>query len=154
MDIDFIRQFRDVIRRLERELYFQNSLSCCGGVTLAQCHTLLEIENKKQISVSELANNLYLDKSTVSRTVDGLVNIGLVDRNIPSENRRKALLSLTKAGEKASHTIHFNNDKYFNDTLNILADEEQQQLLKLLQKMTNNMQELRKNCCNSNNDTK
>ncbi len=48
-----------------------------NGISLAQCHTLLEIEKSHEISISELANTLSLDKSTVSRTVDGLVNINM-----------------------------------------------------------------------------
>jgi DNA-binding MarR family transcriptional regulator len=71
----FIEQFRQILRDFGREINLQNSASCCRGISVAQCHTLLEIEKHREISVTDLARNLSLDKSTVSRTVDGLVNI-------------------------------------------------------------------------------
>ncbi|MCK4750392.1 MAG: MarR family transcriptional regulator, partial [Bacteroidales bacterium] len=90
MKKEYIQHFREILRIFDREVFLQNNASCCNGISLAQCHTLLEIEKNSEISVSDLAMNLSLDKSTVSRTVDGLVNIGMVDRVIPKENRRKA----------------------------------------------------------------
>jgi DNA-binding MarR family transcriptional regulator len=144
MEYEYIKKFREVIRRFEREILFQNTESCCNGVSLAQCHTLLEIEKKERISVTELADSLSLDKSTVSRTVDGLVNIGLVNRDIPSDNRRMAILSLTGTGNRTCTDINSLSDKYFADNLSVLSDREQKELLRLLKKFTDNMVSLRK----------
>lgn len=139
----FIRKFRKLLRCFERELYFQNVSSCCNGVTLAQCHTLLEIDGKEKISVSELATNLSLDKSTVSRTIEGLVKKGFIDRNIPSENRRTTQLQLTKEGTKTCENIHWNNDGFISEALNNLDENEQAQFLSLFEKVTRNMVEIR-----------
>lgn len=144
-----IKDFRRLLRRFERELFMQNNESCCNGVTLAQCHTLLEIENKGKESLTELAKTLGLDKSTISRTVDGLVNIGLVDRSIPAENRRMATLQLTDAGRNICETINDTNDKYFEDTLSVLNEKETAELIRLLDKVITRMAELRSQdgCC-------
>ena len=145
-----IKVFRKLLRRFEREIFMQNNESCCNGVTVAQCHTLLEIENKGKESLTELSKTLGLDKSTISRTVDGLVNIGLLDRTIPAENRRMATIQLTEAGKGVCHSINCNNDKYFSDTLSVLSDSEKEELNRLLEKVTNRMIELRSegnNCC-------
>jgi len=139
-----------MLRRFERELFMQNNESCCNGVTLAQCHTLLEIENKGKESLTELSKTLGLDKSTISRTVEGLVNIGLVDRSIPAENRRMATLQLTEAGNNICQTINNSNEKYFEDTLSILNEKETTELIRLLDKVINRMTELRSQvgtCC-------
>lgn len=146
-----IKEFRRIIRRFERELFMQNSDSCCNGVTLAQCHTLLEIENKGKESLTELARTLGLDKSTISRTVEGLVNIGLVDRSIPAENRRMATLQLTEAGRNICQTINNTNDRYFEDALSVLDQKETADLTRMLGKVIDRMIELRtqdgKNSC-------
>ena len=55
MDKKFIRNFRDAMRIFDREVYYQNNASCCNGISLAQCHTLLEIEKSKEISKQHLA---------------------------------------------------------------------------------------------------
>jgi DNA-binding MarR family transcriptional regulator len=141
-----IKKFREILRRFEREVYIQSSESCCSGVTLAQCHTLLEIESKDQESVTELSKTLGLDKSTISRTIDGLVNIGLVDRTIPAENRRIATLKLTESGKNICHSINNKNTKYFNDILSILSDPEKEELIRLFEKITNQMIQLRSSC--------
>ncbi len=145
-----IRKFREILRRLEREIFMQNNEACCSGVTVAQCHTLLEIESKTKESVTELAKTLGLDKSTISRTVDGLVHSGLVDRTIPVENRRMATLQLTEAGKETCNSINCRNDQYFTDTLSILTDPEKNELIRLLEKITNQMIQSRssdQNCC-------
>lgn len=139
----FIRKFRDLLRSFERELYFQNISSCCNGVSLAQCHTLLEIEGKEKISVSELAKNLSLDKSTVSRSIDGLVKKGFIHRNIPSENRRTTELQLTEEGIITCENINWNNDDFISNSLEKINEDEQSQFLRLFEKITNTMVEIR-----------
>jgi DNA-binding MarR family transcriptional regulator len=138
-----ITRFREILRRFEREVFMLTNESCCSGVTLAQCHTLLEIESKEKKSVTELAKTLGLDKSTISRTIDGLVNNGLVDRTIPSENRRMATIQLTDAGKDICTSINCFNDKYFSDTLSVLRDSEKEDLVRLLEKVTARMAEIR-----------
>ncbi len=153
-DDQIIKKFREILRRLEREIYIQSNESCCcgNGITLAQCHTLLEIESKKKESVSELAKSLGLDKSTISRTIDGLVNIGLVDRKIPAENRRMSILSLTKEGEEVCCSINGNNDKYYYEVLSVLTGPEKKELISLFEKITGRMVQLRSTCDSSNKD--
>ncbi len=141
-----IKKFRGILRRFEREIFVQSNESCCNGVTLAQCHTLLEIESKNKESVTELAKTLGLDKSTVSRTIDGLVNVGLVNRTIPSENRRMATLQLTEAGKNICNSINCNNDQYFYEVLLVLTDSEQEELIRLFEKVTTQMMQMR-SCC-------
>ena len=131
------------MRSFERELYFQNISSCCNGVSLAQCHTLLEIEGKEKISVSELAKNLSLDKSTVSRSIDGLVKKGFIHRNIPSENRRTTELQLTEEGIITCENINWNNDDFISNSLEKINEDEQSQFLRLFEKITNTMVEIR-----------
>lgn len=139
MDKKYIHRFREIIRVFDREIFFQNSASCCNGISVAQCHTLLEIEKNDEISVSELAGNLSLDKSTVSRTVEGLVNINLVDRVTPRENRRLALLNLTESGKQVCSTINYTNDLYIKRVLKDFSNEEREEFLRLFERVTCNM---------------
>lgn len=143
MDKKFIHQFREIIRIFDRELFLQNNASCCNGISLAQCHTLLEIEKSNEISISELANSLSLDKSTVSRTVDGLVNINMVDRIIPDDNRRKAILNLTDNGKQICTTINYSNDSYIKQVLDDFTENEREEFLRLFRKLTCNMAVIR-----------
>lgn len=149
MNKKYIQEFREIIRTFDREIFFQNNASCCNGISLAQCHTLLEVEKNTEISVSELANKLSLDKSTVSRTIDGLVNISLVDRIIPKENRRKAILNLTKNGKQVCNSINYTHDSYIKNMLDGFTASEKEEFLRLFKKLTGNMSDLRQAdfCC-------
>jgi len=135
----YIQNFREILRIFDQELFLQNSASCCNGISLAQCHTLLEIEKNSEISVSDLAKNLSLDKSTVSRTVDGLVNISMVNRVIPKENRRLALINLTDSGKQVCSSINYSNDSYVREVLSDFTEEESEEFLRLFKKLSSNM---------------
>ncbi len=138
-----IKKFREILRAFEREVFLQSNSSCCNGVTLAQCHTIIELGERKTESVGELAKAMGLDKSTVSRTVDALVNIGLVDRNIPQENRRTTTLKLTRQGKKICHSINESSDSYFTGILSVLGEEEIGQFISLFGKITQRMVSMR-----------
>ena len=151
IDNKSVKQFRELLRRFERELFMQKNDCCCNGITLAQCHTLLEIDSKEKESLTELSKTLGLDKSTVCRTVDGLVNIGLLDRTIPTENRRMSTIQLTELGKNVCNSINVENDHYFGELLTILSDSERSEFVKTLDKVVLRMKELRskeeKSCC-------
>lgn len=70
----------------------------CCGVTLPQCHALMEIGLAGQASVKDLSLLLGLDKSTLSRTIDGLVEAGLVERKPDKNDRRYVVLTLSSKG--------------------------------------------------------
>lgn len=117
MDLPTIRRFRKSIRHIERELNIQNNSNCCHGTTLAQCHTLLEVFSHDSINLSDLSQRLYLDKSTVSRTIEGLVKMDMVNRSIPDENRRKVIISLTDKGKEVCNKINSESDSFFREVL-------------------------------------
>lgn len=124
VELTKIRRFRQCIRHLERELDLQNNSCCSTGVSLVQCHALLEIDSHGIVNLGELSDRLYLDKSTVSRTVDSLVRSKLVNRNTPDDNRRKINISLTDKGKDVCNQINRDNDEYFGNVLNAIPAED------------------------------
>lgn len=115
----FRRELRALERRVERALAEQSS--CCG-VTPAQCHAVLALEEAGPTSLGELAAALELDSSTLSRTVDGLVKEGLARRREDPENRRRAIVSLSPAGEAAAARINEACDRYYRSLLSSLSE--------------------------------
>ena len=85
--------------------------SVCCGVTMAQAHVLLAVEEAGQTRVTALARELRLDKSTLSRTIEGLVRAGLVDRRAVPGDRRSLSLSLTALGRRAAADINRQGDE-------------------------------------------
>ncbi len=129
MDALAVQQFRKDLRRIERRLFGLIGLDgqCCG-VTRAQCHVLLAVEEKGLTTVTDLASNLELDKSTLSRTIEGLVGMGLVRRETNSGNRRSQDICLTPEGERAAASIGSQWNNYFETIFSGLSASKQQAL--------------------------
>lgn len=114
MDLTMIRDFRETLRQLERQVGWQlkNDTECCG-VTLAQCHIIVEIGNAGETSVIDLATVLGLDTSTLSRHINGMVNAGLANRILNPKDRRYVSITLTDQGQKVYQSIEdICNSKY------------------------------------------
>jgi len=109
MTLKEIRQFRRVMRRFERVSDAQVK-NCCAHVTLAQCVVLMEIDENGRLTMGQLAAQLRLDGSTLSRTIDGLVAKGLVERLRDVSDRRIIQIRLTAEGKATCRTIHQEND--------------------------------------------
>jgi DNA-binding MarR family transcriptional regulator len=139
-----VREFRRILRIFERELNIQNQSGCCCGVTVTQCHTLLELDKKDNVTLNELATRLNLDKSTVSRTVDSLVKNELIDRTIPKSNRRTTCLALTSKGKERCQTINTGNDLYFSQVLSALPENIREPFLIGFETLANSMTLLNK----------
>ncbi len=124
MKLKEIRRFRNLLRMFEREL--SKRLKCdtaCHGVSLPQCHAILEIEAHGETTVGELAKSLGLDKSTLSRTIDGLFNIGLVKRFTHRSDRRYMSVALTTQGQTVCRQINKANDASFTDVFRAIPEE-------------------------------
>ncbi len=130
MKLEDVRQFRDSIRCLQRSLGWQakNDADCCG-ITVAQCHALLEIGNKKDLSLVDLSGALGLDSSTLSRTIDTMVAGELVKRNANPEDRRYITLSLTSKGQSIYNRINQTFDQYYQAIFANIPDDKQQQVI-------------------------
>jgi len=123
MDIQKIRWLREKLRQLEREMdgCFRPEGNCCG-LTLSQCHTLLEVGNRGEVSLIDLATTLGLDPSTLSRTVNGLVLVGLINRLTDEKDRRCVAISLTEQGKKVFDQIEAIFNRYYSGVLGIIPE--------------------------------
>jgi DNA-binding MarR family transcriptional regulator len=73
-------------------------------ITSSQFHTLRRIHDGRE-SVSNLADCMHLNRSNISRTVDELVNTGLVTRAQDKLDRRNVRLTLTEDGRKLINSM-------------------------------------------------
>ena len=125
-----IRSFRKTLSRLERISGGKFKESSNGnGVTPAQGHTLLEIEQKGQSTLVRIAKNLSLDKSTLSRTVDGLVKIGLLMRVPDPSDRRSNLITLTARGRAICRRLNRTHDDYYGRVINRIPKQKREQVV-------------------------
>lgn len=125
---------RELIRIFERKLGALEDvqITCCG-VTMAQCHALVEVGRANNISLNELAVLLNLENSTMSRTVNNLVNNNLVNREIDPLDRRYITISLTTSGRKLFDDIEESRNDYYEKILDIIPEHKREQVLESMQ---------------------
>jgi len=143
-----IRIFRGHLRGLEREIGMQikSDTGCCG-INLAHCHALLEISDAGEISVTGLAERLELDKSTLSRTVDGMVAEGYVTRSEAAGDRRRSSIRITDAGRKMAEKINDLCDRYYREIFKYIPDDKHGIIAEAVELLALAMKNVRKGGC-------
>jgi DNA-binding MarR family transcriptional regulator len=145
-DTDKIKELRKLIRLFTRKIgFFEKSEASCCGITLGQCHALLEIKSNQEISLNELAELLNLDKSTMSRTINNLVENNWVERETCPEDRRYLQLKLTDKGDAMLREIEESMDRYFSKIYNAIPLGKREQVLESLKLLLEAMDDYK--CC-------
>jgi DNA-binding MarR family transcriptional regulator len=144
MEKNAIELFRAKLREIERAVWIQTkSEALCCGVTMAQCHAILEIGAAGEVNLKDLADRLGLDNSTLSRTVESLVRDGLADRTPSSEDRRATVIRLNKQGRAAFDRINSTWDRICRDLFRSIPREKHDPLIESISILA----ELLTRCC-------
>ncbi|QXE19045.1 MarR family winged helix-turn-helix transcriptional regulator [Clostridium sp. 001] len=137
---------RELIRILVRDLgILEKSDTSCCGVTISQCHAIVEVGRSEEISLNELAKTLNLDKSTMSRTINNLVKSGLVIRDMHPEDRRYVTIKLTDEGMDTFKSIESRMKEYYKNIFHSIPDNKREQVLESLKLLTESVN--KNKCC-------
>ncbi len=94
-DMPFSRRMSDLIRRLQ---LLEREVKADVGVTLPQAHAIHALMDAGSLRMQELAAELGLAQSTVTRLVTPLKRMGLLDRRPDSNDGRATRAFLTEKG--------------------------------------------------------
>lgn len=132
--MDKISKFREYTRQLEFQLANMSKKDCCCcNISTAQCFMLVEIGRRPGISLKELATILKMDKGGVSRSIEDLVRKEYVERKTSEEDRRWIALFLLQKGQEHFEKIERDMNSKFQDILNEIPEEKQNQVIEALQ---------------------
>ena len=90
-------------------------------------------------SMSELAKNLGLDKSTLTRNINILINRGLVYKTQSQSDLRMYIVQLTSDGDLIKQNLYQDLDKFTSDLLSSL-DYDIQNEISLLDKLIHKLE--------------
>lgn len=139
-------RLREALRLLIRNLgIMEKSEASCCGITLSQCHAIVELGRAGDLSLNDLAEKLGLDKSTVSRSVDNLVATGYILREPNPEDRRLVSLGLTDAGRQAYRQLEARMEAYFASVLADIPHDKADTVLTSLELLLTALRD--KKCC-------
>ncbi|UUZ81171.1 MarR family transcriptional regulator [Paenibacillus sp. P26] len=121
----------------------QSATPCGVPLSVSQVYAMQELENIS-MSVSDLAQRLNLERSTVSRLVDSLVKENLVNRVINEANRREMILTLTEKGSRTIQQVREQSLRFFQDVLGDLQESDQATIIDGFKKFTNALLQYRR----------
>jgi DNA-binding MarR family transcriptional regulator len=101
-------------------------------LTPAQFHTIRNIHRGAN-SVSDLAACERVSPPAISRHVDDLVNMGLVERTRDTEDRRSIILALTKDGQAVWDRMLERNHKIFSEKMKQMSTKDLQTIIAALE---------------------
>ncbi len=117
------------------------------GVTVAQSYTLLAMPPTGSLTMNELSETLSLANSTMTRTVDQLVEKGLVERELDDEDRRVVRVRLSAQGQKAQAAVKEVLENFFKQALSDIPEEEREAVLHSFQTVTRAIAKGLATCC-------
>ena len=122
---------RSAIHRTAREEF---------GITSTQYHVLRRIKEGKRKTVSELSECMFISRPSISRAVEELANMGLIERERDRQDRRIVYLTPTQAGQDLMEQIYAKNNLFMRKMFSSLDDRELKTIsdaFELLQKVLN-----------------
>jgi DNA-binding MarR family transcriptional regulator len=140
-----LQEFRRGIRTLEREIgnQLRADTSCCG-VTVSQCHMILELEERGPSSLVDLEESLQTDRSILSRVAESLVRAGYAVREPGKEDRRYVSLALTEAGREKARFINETCNRYSRELFSRIPRERRGRIVRAVPELAGAMAAVRK----------
>ncbi len=96
---------------------------------------ILLSQGEEPLTMGRLSSELDVPLSTTTRIVDGLVQAGMVERVDDPSDRRVVRVGMSKNGRELCKASMAYNKQRIAKLLNVFTAEEQEQLLKLMNKL-------------------
>lgn len=131
------KELHQVITELVKKYQFRDRNEiCCYGVSVSQCYTLEAIGERGQMKMGELAGQLHLTVSTMTRIVDQLVAKDFVNRWFDPKDRRVCCVELTPSGRQLLDKIRDELLATEKDILKRIKPETREALLSALRELS------------------
>jgi DNA-binding MarR family transcriptional regulator len=125
-DAEAIDRLRAVIGKLSRRL---RTTVAAGDLTPSQISVLFTIVRRGPIGVAELAEFEAMNPTMVSRVTTRLGELGLIQRDQRSDDRRSATVAATAAGRRLRQRVHLERSRALSEHVAELSDAERAELL-------------------------
>ena len=125
-DAEAIDRLRAVIGKLSRRL---RTTVAAGDLTPSQISVLFTIVRRGPIGVAELAEFEAMNPTMVSRVTARLGELGLIQRDQRSDDRRSATVAATAAGRRLRQRVHLERSRALREHVAELDEAERAALL-------------------------
>jgi DNA-binding MarR family transcriptional regulator len=108
----------------------------CGPVTVQQCYTLEALKDGPR-SMKDLAAEVALHQSTLTRVVEKLEKQNLVQRTRKLDNQRSVEVRLTGAGKQTYVFLDAAGSQMISDLLDLVPEERRVAIVDAMEELAN-----------------
>lgn len=108
----------------------------CGPVTVQQCYTLEALADGP-LSMKDLAAEVALHQSTLTRVVEKLEKQNLVQRTRMPDNQRSVEVNLTDSGKQTHAFLDAAGSQMISDLLDLIPKERQVAIVDAMEELAN-----------------
>ena len=109
---------------------------CCGPVTVQQCNTLEALIDGPK-SMKNLAAEVALHQSTLTRVVEKLERQNFVRRERKPNNQRSVEVQITEAGKQTYLFLERANTRMISDLLDLIPGDHQVSVVEAVEELAN-----------------
>ena len=130
-------RLQEALGELIRVLQFRDrDRACCYDLSVSQCHALQALIQAGPMTVTQLGDHLYLEKSTASRLAKALLAKELIRKRAPQADGRVVILQVTESGHRLARKILNDLSEEYMDLLEGFETEVRTALPLLLDRLT------------------
>jgi DNA-binding MarR family transcriptional regulator len=105
------------------------------GVSIVESRCIRKLREKKQLTVNQMAQEMSLTSSRVTRIIDGLVAKKMVVRESGENDRRVYNLLLTPKGEKLANDLIQDHIKIHEQIIDNVPEKYHHLMIEILQQL-------------------
>jgi DNA-binding MarR family transcriptional regulator len=128
MDPQLATDLRTVLARLIKKL--RNKSATSAALSLTERSTLALLDQHKELLPSELAAMEKITTQSMSQVLSHLLELGYINRKISKTDKRKAIISLSKAGQTILYKARNEREEWLNKALKATCSTKEQELLR------------------------
>jgi DNA-binding MarR family transcriptional regulator len=128
--------------RLQLRVY--NGRFRTTGLNQSQVAALIHLDRIEELSQTDLAARLGMQKAAAGTLIDGLEGKGLVERERGRDDRRLQLVSITDAGRRVVGEVDRMGEALGTALRQGISREERTQLVSILQRLRQNLSRMEK----------
>lgn len=144
----FVFEMQDILEELVRN--FETCERYCVsqlGVTVALGNAVLAMPGSGPITMNDLSERTGLAQSTMTRTVDQLVDKGLAQRRTSDEDRREVHVELTPKGLEVQKGLDSSRQQVIEVVRDRFPESERAAAIQVLRRVSDAFSCAAKDCC-------
>ena len=136
---NFISLFEDIHNKFMDNFNKKNNVRCENKITNSEDRYLGIIFDLKKLTLSKFAEKAKITKPAATQIINKYIDKGYVTKKVSEDDKRVCYIELTENLKKYFNENYNKLNKFYNECLNFLTEDEFKQLNSLLLKIDNNL---------------